>query len=190
MSISVKCEACGKTLKAPDTAAGKKAKCPSCGEVVKIPNVEVIYDAEEVSEDDADAAESDPFSGIDSYDSPALEPSDIRKPCPVCGEMIVSNAAKCRYCGEIFDPKLKKAAAKKKSKSRSSSSSYSSDDEDLTAGDWALAIICSNIGCIISIVWLIQGKPKGGKMLAASLGAQFFWFIVGTLIRVIGEANR
>lgn len=184
MSISVKCESCGKTLKAPDSAAGKKAKCPSCGEVVRIPKVEVIYDAEEVSDDEA--AEDDPFGGVDSYDSPALEPGELRKPCPVCGEMIVSNAAKCRYCGEIFDPKLKKAAAKKKSKKRSS---YD-DDEEMSAGDWVLAIICSNIGCIIGIVWAIQGKSKGGKMIVASIAANFFWFLVGTVIRIIGEANR
>jgi uncharacterized RDD family membrane protein YckC/predicted RNA-binding Zn-ribbon protein involved in translation (DUF1610 family) len=121
MSISVKCEACGKTLKAPDTAAGKKAKCPGCGETVKIPNVEVIYDAE-VSEDDE--VENDPFGGIDSYDSPAVEPGERRKPCPACGEMILSNAAKCRYCGEIFDSKLKRSGGKRGKSSSRGRASY------------------------------------------------------------------
>ena len=30
--------------------------------------------------------------------------------------MIVVNAAKCRYCGEVFDPTLKKSKSKKKRK--------------------------------------------------------------------------
>ena len=39
-----------------------------------------------------------------------------RRPCPMCGEMIVATAAKCRFCGEVFDPTLKKAKSKKKKK--------------------------------------------------------------------------
>lgn len=27
-----------------------------------------------------------------------------RKPCPVCGEMILDSARKCRFCGEDFAP--------------------------------------------------------------------------------------
>ena len=31
--------------------------------------------------------------------------SDATKVCPLCGEMILAVAKKCRYCGEYFDPK-------------------------------------------------------------------------------------
>ena len=30
-----------------------------------------------------------------------------RRPCPHCGEMIIATAAKCRFCGAIFDPGLR-----------------------------------------------------------------------------------
>lgn len=37
MSISVSCQSCGATLKAPEKAAGKSSKCPHCGGQVKVP---------------------------------------------------------------------------------------------------------------------------------------------------------
>lgn len=36
MTIEVKC-ACGKTLKAPETVAGKRVRCPACNGIVRIP---------------------------------------------------------------------------------------------------------------------------------------------------------
>jgi RsiW-degrading membrane proteinase PrsW (M82 family) len=39
MPISVTC-ACGKKLKAPDSAAGKRSKCPACGQPVTVPTLE------------------------------------------------------------------------------------------------------------------------------------------------------
>ena len=42
-----KCPHCGKRLKAPDSAAGKRAKCPGCGKPVQLPK-EQVYEAEEV----------------------------------------------------------------------------------------------------------------------------------------------
>ncbi|MGO8750684.1 MAG: hypothetical protein ACLQNE_32440 [Thermoguttaceae bacterium] len=46
-TISAACPACGKTLKAPASAAGKKAKCPACNAVMVVP--EKILDAEELA---------------------------------------------------------------------------------------------------------------------------------------------
>ncbi len=37
MSIAVTCAACGKSLNAPDSAAGKRAKCPQCSAVLLVP---------------------------------------------------------------------------------------------------------------------------------------------------------
>jgi hypothetical protein len=40
MSIEIRCENCGRKLKAPNDAAGKRSKCPSCGHEVYIPTPE------------------------------------------------------------------------------------------------------------------------------------------------------
>lgn len=37
MSLTVACPGCKRTLRVPDTAAGKKIKCPLCGEMFAMP---------------------------------------------------------------------------------------------------------------------------------------------------------
>ena len=172
MSIRATCDSCGKQIKVRDDAAGRRIKCPECGGAVQIPEPDGVMDAE--------AAEDNPFAAGDI----SSEGDDYdRKPCPACGEMIVNTAAKCRFCGEIFDPTLKK-----KSKSAGGKSFITGTDPDsaMTTGDWVIAIICSGIGCIAGIVWMIQGKPKGLKMFLISLGMQIFWVIV----RLVIEATK
>jgi hypothetical protein len=44
--------------------------------------------------------------------------------------------------------------------------------------DWVLAIVCSGIGCIMGIIYLAQGKKKGGTMLAVSLVFIVIWNVV------------
>jgi hypothetical protein len=92
--------------------------------------------------------------------------------------MIVRDAVKCRFCGEVFDPVLKKQQQK--------AMKATGEDADLSTGEWVVAILCSGIGCIIGIIWMIQGKPKGKKMLLVSLAVQGFWFIVQVLLAVAG----
>jgi len=60
------------------------------------------------------------------------------------------------------------------------------DSSKLQVGEWVLAILCSGIGCIMGIVWMIQGKPKGKKMFLISLVMQFVWGAVRAAI----EASR
>jgi hypothetical protein len=57
------------------------------------------------------------------------------------------------------------------------------NDAQLTGLDWVLIVLCSGIGCIVGIVYLVQGKPKGGKMLGYSLVFVVIWNIVSFVIR-------
>jgi hypothetical protein len=189
MPISFSCPRCGKNLKAPDNAAGKSSKCPGCGSPVTCP--EPVYDAELV---DPAAGGPDPYADLDSDKPygmagpapgapPAQEASgEARRPCPMCGEMIVASAAKCRFCGEIFDPALKKAKAKGKR--------HSADEADLTGGDIAVGLLCGWIGCIAGIVWMIQGKPKGWKMLLLSFIASIVWGVIYGAMQQQGVVPR
>jgi hypothetical protein len=189
MPISFSCPRCGKNLKAPDNAAGKSSKCPGCGSPVTCP--EPIYDAELV---DPVPGGVDPFADMDASRpyglagpapgaSSAPESSgEARRPCPMCGEMIVVGAVKCRFCGEIFDPALKKARKKGKK--------YGSEDEDLSSGDIAVGLLCGWIGCIAGVVWMIQGKPKGWKMLLLSFISGIVSSVIWSLIQQQGGMPR
>ncbi len=191
MPISVKCSDCGKSLKAPDALAGKKAKCPDCGATVPIPKAALdaeSFDDEPVSkpkskskskpvEDEYDTT----FDDLADYEAEApVDESAKRKPCPMCGETIAKNAAKCRYCGEILDPAMRKRAKKKSSSSLS--------DDELTGVDIALCILCAGIGCIVGIVALIRGQSsRGGKMIGLSLLASFVWNVISFLIQQMAK---
>jgi len=112
MAISFSCPKCGRNLKAADDAAGRSFKCPGCTSTVTCP--EPVYDAELLDSPCAPAeaaAGPDPGGAYAMAGSPveAAVAGDVRRPCPMCGEMIVATAAKCRFCGEIFDATLKKA---------------------------------------------------------------------------------
>ncbi|MGO9115728.1 MAG: DUF4190 domain-containing protein [Thermoguttaceae bacterium] len=113
MPIRMNCESCNKSLSAPDTAAGKKAKCPACGTVMIVP-IGVFEDQE------FGAASPEPpaheYNMIDDIlgttpsqstdDSPGSRQEPARRACPMCGEQVVAAAAKCRFCGAVFDPRL------------------------------------------------------------------------------------
>jgi predicted RNA-binding Zn-ribbon protein involved in translation (DUF1610 family) len=179
MAISFQCPNCGKKLKAPDSAAGKQSSCPGCGNMVTCP--EPVHDAEVVEMTmEPIADERDPYGLADEGASGPVLPraapapgGEDRRPCPMCGEMILATAAKCRYCGEVFDPTLKKVAGKKSKKSRAS-------DENLGVPEVLLAVLCSGIGCIVGIVWMVQGKPKGLKMFGLSL----LMSVIGAVVNV------
>jgi predicted RNA-binding Zn-ribbon protein involved in translation (DUF1610 family) len=167
--IEIQCPSCGAKLQTPDDAVGSMVKCPQCATPITV--AEPIYDAEAMPE--AAPAPGGPAA--------AAAEGEERRPCPMCGEMIIATAAKCRYCGEIFDPTLRKAEAVKRG------GSVYPEDEDLTTGEWAVAILCSGIGCIMGIVWMIQGKPKGKKMFAVSILVNIAWVVIRAMLE---EASR
>src|SRR5437016_4721689 len=92
MSITCECPECGKRLKAADSAAGKKAKCPDCGAGVPIPKPKPkVKKAVAADDDEFDLQKLNIDAGIEG----PVDEDEIA--CPMCGEMIRSNASKCRY---------------------------------------------------------------------------------------------
>lgn len=179
MPIKVTCTHCGVTLSTPDSAAGKTGKCPKCSKPIQIPALQAPK--EEVLE-----AESSIFDGLDEAALTAgVVSEDQRRPCPACGELIMRGAVKCRYCDEIFDPSLKKRD--KKVRAKQARKSGTTGDAEMSTGDWVVALICSGIGCLAGIIWMIQGKPKGTKMVMISFGMVVFWNLFVAAIKTLTE---
>src|SRR5689334_19777531 len=104
MAIRFPCSQCGKRLEAPEELAGKRIRCPECNTVQGVP--EEVFEAEPARRPAAEPAYGRPGPA-------AAAGGDARRPCPMCGEMIAATAAKCRYCGEIFDETLRQAEQRK-----------------------------------------------------------------------------
>ena len=176
MPISVKCAECGKGLKAPDALAGKKAKCPQCGSVIPIPAP--VADAEEIGDDDPPAARpaaskssSKPKPRVakkeveeeyeEDFEDSAEESEDSRRACPMCGEMIVATAAKCRFCGEVLDSNLRK-----RGKSGSGRRGKSNREDLRTTAKHQKAIIICILIQIVAFVVQIGAPPQVRPLLS------------------------
>lgn len=105
MSIQLTCSHCQAKLQTDESKAGSRAKCPKCGGVIEIPSA--------ASDGVLDAEITGPLAGF-AEEELTVEPpvaragGDVeRKPCPMCGEMIVRDAVKCRFCGELLDKSMR-----------------------------------------------------------------------------------
>ena len=102
-----------------------------------------------------------------------------KRPCPYCGESILTTAKKCRFCNEFLDESLRAAHEYK----------APSEDDNMTPGDIVFCILCSGIACIFGLVYGIQGKKKGWKMMGLAFGMAVLWNIIFGILGAIGEGN-
>jgi hypothetical protein len=199
MPITFYCPRCARKLRAPDNAAGQSSTCPGCGNRVACP--EPVYDAEvvemTVKQPKAKVVEMtllqppavDPYADLDDgkpyglVNGPAAEQTDSlgaegRRPCPMCGELIVASAAKCRFCGEVFDQTLRKKKGKNagKSASRSPRVSAASASREIVVGG-----LCLVAGLGMTIVSF--ANAQAGK----NSGRYFIWYglIIGGVVGIV-----
>jgi predicted RNA-binding Zn-ribbon protein involved in translation (DUF1610 family) len=176
MPISFQCPTCDKKLKAPVSAVGKSLACPGCQTQVTCP--EPIYDAEVVAMHDA--AAPDATTSLSPGDAPSTA---NRHPCPMCGELIMTTAAKCRFCHELFDPTVERTSGKTPKKRRD-------DEENLEPLDTALAFFCTGIAFLVAIYWMDRGDPRGLKMIkliVVLIGVGLVLVILTGLLEVVLE---
>ena len=89
-TISVQC-GCGKKLKAPSTAVGKRAKCPACGNVLTIE-----LPPPPPAEDDPLGAMYDLAEAEKAASTNAAEEGPR---CPKCGSELAAGSVLCVNCG-------------------------------------------------------------------------------------------
>jgi predicted RNA-binding Zn-ribbon protein involved in translation (DUF1610 family) len=110
------------------------------------------------------ADDDNPYQLADP-DPATTAPPESRRPCPACGEMILSEAVKCRFCGEVFDPKLKKGKAKKAKKKSGGGVSSASASRDIGMG-----IFWIGLGIGLTVFSYANATDDGNG------GGKFFFF--------------
>jgi predicted RNA-binding Zn-ribbon protein involved in translation (DUF1610 family) len=163
MSISFQCPKCGKKLKAPDSAAGKTSTCPGCGGSVTCPEahgggvLEMTIEPEKPPGFDpfADLDEDKPYTMSVAHEH-GESATESRRPCPMCGEMILTTAAKCRFCGEVFDATLKKVKKKGGKKGQTKSIAYLQKYLLISI----LVMLLSYVGYMVAIGVSVASRPN------------------------------
>ena len=86
MDIEFNCNHCGQHLAVDAAGAGVSVPCPKCGQLLTVP-----------------AATSNPGS------TPVPSSIPAKKKCPYCAEEILTDAIKCKHCGEFLSGKTAQA---------------------------------------------------------------------------------
>jgi hypothetical protein len=133
MTVMFVCGTCGKRLKAPTEAVGRKGRCTGCqaefyvpdpgGPTVPVPPP-AAGDAPPPAVVPVPTPDRVPVMGRPS-NRLALPPPDKddeaeHRECPFCGEGVKARAKKCKHCGETIDVALRKAEEKGRSSRRRS----------------------------------------------------------------------
>jgi predicted RNA-binding Zn-ribbon protein involved in translation (DUF1610 family) len=130
--IEFPCPQCGRPVRTPSTAAGKKGKCPSCGVVVQIPKPSPSKPAHRSAT--KTTASRSQAAGKARKPSAALE-----FPCPKCQKQIrtpasaVGKKGKCPKCGAVLRiPAGKTRSAAKPRRTATGSTPVSDNASGLT----------------------------------------------------------
>lgn len=118
MTINVVCPKCQHKLRAPESAAGRKAKCPKCGTAIEITVPTTKPATVHAPDNNAKTVKTDRrteappvtkneflVSALDELAEDAANAvvEEPLKSCPYCSEEIKRSAVKCKHCGEFLD---------------------------------------------------------------------------------------
>ncbi len=206
MPITFYCPRCNKMLRAPDAAAGKSSAVSGlrCHDDVSGAGVRGRGRpclAEEITgstvsprtnppprESPAqkpppvnpyvDLDDDQPYALASSAGRPPRARMESRRPCPACGEMILSSAVKCRFCGEVFDRGAQEGRRWPRSNQpkKASSRTQAADGRDLVIG-----FLCFAVGSGLTLASYANAASSNG-------GSRYFVFyglIIGGIAGMI-----
>ena len=130
--IEFACRKCGRSMRVPESAAGKQGTCKSCGDSITVPSleteeiipIEAISDFEKPKRSPDVPEEQASFVASTGNARPShvtagpvnvAAPSQLEyKECPFCSEQVLATAKKCKHCGEMLDVALRSTVEAKR----------------------------------------------------------------------------
>lgn len=131
MPSVVSCPHCQARLRVEERHAGKVIACPRCKKQISVPADETPAAASQPTDKLATSppspaaapdSVSEDYELVDDDEPTGPRPQrgrgdkrdrnkDVKqeRQCPYCSETILATARKCKHCGEIIDPKLRKS---------------------------------------------------------------------------------
>ena len=191
--IHVTFKECSKTLAVPASAAGKKIRCPACKGVVTVPGTKASRPASPAPKPPPAPRPKRKRPKRQPPPEPAYDDFSDLGDDPYADDPYSNSGA---YGGGGLPPKRKKKKKSKKPKLAAGHDPYApppvesrmrqvGDDDELTAADILICILCSNIGCIVGIVRMCTGRSSsGGKMILIAMAMQFVWGAIGIALRI------
>jgi len=173
MPIEFTCPNCQKLLTTSDDKAGRTAKCPGCGHKVTVPAPD--QQDWEVSDETPPVSRAAARRETSRRESELGRPASgdrERHPCPMCGESILVDAVKCRYCGELLSD---------------------SDGEDFSSDTGTTGMREVAATEVFEKAWRIFQNNAGlliGSWLLSTFIQMAFYLGMMLLIGLFGQANR
>ena len=153
--IRFKCPRCREPIEAPADLIGEITDCPHCQQRIEIPE-----------------------SGQFVIPEPAPPMPDVQKykKCPFCTEQILSDAIKCKHCGEFLEQQSQNQI------STGESPGKNVQTVEQTSKRWKAQQLMAALLCIVSVIAFAvsSSDPASGSGGWGFFGlvTGIFWFII------------
>jgi len=161
-------------MKANRALAGRS--CPHCGSEIELGDP--VFNCQECGatmhqgcRESVGRCGNEWCASVDAQASPAAVPTASDEgadqemaECEFCGERIQKAALKCRYCKEELGSRRRRTERQRRREEEANAK--------LSGGEIAFGLILSGIAMIVAIVWLLQAKRKGWKLLLLAVASQ------------------
>jgi len=197
MSIPVTCPHCGKSVKAPDSAAGHKAKCPGCQGIIEIPaasgGAAAPHAVAEAQGGGALGALAQAVEAPGPVPVQAVKPQPVRPaPAPAAPPAAAEPAPAAPPAGDdvIAGPPIGVQTPSGLSVRRKAAAKGLRWQRTLAAGARIVGLTLAGLCLALGIATMILLAMRGSQWLLLGLGAFVLMFIQATMSAVGGLLVR
>lgn len=167
MSIQFQCSGCFRQYSVNESFAGKKIRCKDCGVVVQVPAAEEeAWEAPPPPKKSRRRSRDADFGGHElEEDRPEPKPKPVRP-----------RRAERENDSESAWPARPRAPV--------------DESAVISPNEVVLALLCSGVACFISLIYLIQGKPKAIRYVGLAMLCGVVHLGLFILLLLLGQSGE